>query len=296
MWINIPGWRPAPSFVEPVAVPASAPSDSPQVCLSVNQDWVPYILGAMAQLTQPTTWVDSPPGAAQAAIDDTQDIMAAWGALPACAASCGLFNGEDNYLTAGPASAFDFHTGSGLSVLAWVYTCDIGAVVNQDRNTSGGTGYALDLVASGSNRQAQAAINNGVSQVAHAVGNVLFGLVAFTLDGSNLRQFYNGSLVATTACTILPAYSSSQPLQIGMRTGVQHFSGLMKDVQLYAGRVPDADIAAIYAAGSGTSGAATLRARWLLDEGTGTTAADSSGNGNTATWHGSTPVWGTWPT
>ncbi len=120
-------------------------------------------------------------------------------------------------------------------------------------------------------------------------------MVASTYDGSHIRLFYNGTLIATTAATINPAYNASQPAQIGRKGTGANFSGLMKDVALYAGRVPDADIATIYAAGSGVSGGATLNGHWLLDEGTGTTAADSSGHGNTATWHGTAPYWGEWP-
>jgi len=282
--------------MEPVAIPSAAPADEPTVCIRVNQTWVPYILGSLTQLTQPTTWVDTGAGTVQAALDSAQDLMSLIGASAACsAANAGLFNGEDNYLSAGPSSAFDFHAGGGFSAWAWVYTAGVGALVNQDRNTTGGAGWVLELLISGTSRNLFTAVNNGTTQTTAQTGNVLFGMVAVTYDTANLRLFYNGSLVNTTAATISPAYNSSQPLRIGQRGGGSFYQGIMRDVQVYAGRVPDADIAAIYAAGGGTSAHATLKGWWKLDEGSGTTAADSSGNGNTATWHGTTPVWGNWP-
>jgi hypothetical protein len=166
----------------------------------------------------------------------------------------------------------------------------------QDRNTTGGAGYFLGSFSSGGVRQIYGGLNNGTTAVNNNAGSIFFGLAAVTYDGAHLRTFYNGALVQSTVATISPAYSSSQPFVIGLQAGVGRFAGMMKDVQYYQGRVPDADIATIYTNGGGTSGGATLAGRWLLNEGTGTTAHDTSGNGNDGTWAGTGPLWGTWPT
>lgn len=39
--------------------PTTQPSDAPLVCIQVNQDWIPYMCGALMQLCQPTTWMAS---------------------------------------------------------------------------------------------------------------------------------------------------------------------------------------------------------------------------------------------
>jgi len=296
MWIPTTGWLPSSSYAEPVTIPSTEPGDEPTVCIRVNETWVPYILGSLSQLTQPTTWVSTGAGSIQTALDKSQgllDIIATSG--PCSAANAALFNGEDNYLSIGPASQFDFHAGGGFSITAWLYSAGVGGIWSQDRNTGGGTGLTFDLFTSGTNRNLLCAINNGVTQVIAQTGNMLFSMVAVTYDGTNIRLFYNGSLISTTACTINPAYSSSQPAQIGRVGTGSYFCGIMRDIALYAGRVPDADIATIYSNGGGVSAGTTLNGHWLLNEGAGTTAADSSGHGNTATLHGSAPLWGTWP-
>lgn len=297
MWIPEPGWLPAASFAEPVAIPTPHPLDAPTVCLAVNTTWLPYVLGALAQLSQPPTWDTGSPTALNAVLDDVQDLMSAFGAAGACTApNSALFNGIDNYLSAGPSSAFDFSGSGAWSAWAWVWTAGTGSIVNQNRNGSGGAGWTLDITPSGSNRNVLAAVNNGTTQSIAQAGNALYGMVAVTADAAHLRLFYQGSLINTTAATEHPAYGSTAPLEIGRRAGGSYLQGIMKDVQVYSGRVPDSDIAAIAAAGSGVSAGATLVAHWLLNEGTGTTAADSSGNGHTATLHGSTPRWAVFPT
>jgi Collagen triple helix repeat (20 copies) len=59
MWNPLPGWAQQGSFVEPVAIPAADPADEPQLCFSFNEHWLPYVLGALMQLVQPTTWATS---------------------------------------------------------------------------------------------------------------------------------------------------------------------------------------------------------------------------------------------
>jgi|ERR1700690_1418530 len=44
------------SYVQPVADPGTAPADSPLVCLQVNADWIPYIIGSLMQMMQPRSW------------------------------------------------------------------------------------------------------------------------------------------------------------------------------------------------------------------------------------------------
>ncbi len=297
MWIPTPGWQPSSSYIWPVPIPSTEPDAAPLICVQINASWIPYVLGCLTQLTQPTTWDTTSPSDLADVLSRAQGLASIVGAAGACSeGTAGLFNGADNYLTIGPASQFNFSAGGGYSVTAWVYTAGVGSVLSQDRNTTAGDGWFLDTFLSGTNRALFAGVNNGPSNANANAGNVLFGMVASTYDGSNIRIFYNGTLIATTATSINPAYSSMQPAQIGRRGTTHLFAGAMRDVALYAGRVPDADIATIYAAGGGVSGSATLNGHWLLEEGTGTTAADSSGHGNTATWHGTPPYWGTWPT
>lgn len=51
---------PAPEYVprpKPTEIPAAAWNDEPLFCLAVNDEWVSHILGVLAALDQPDTWI-----------------------------------------------------------------------------------------------------------------------------------------------------------------------------------------------------------------------------------------------
>ena len=47
---------PLASFIFPVTGPTALPADSPTVCVPINVAWLPFVVGAVAQLLQPQTW------------------------------------------------------------------------------------------------------------------------------------------------------------------------------------------------------------------------------------------------
>jgi len=57
--------RPIPSFRAPVPAPTVEPTDAPLVSVCFNYDWLPYVLGALTQLTLQSTWsgFNDPPDA-----------------------------------------------------------------------------------------------------------------------------------------------------------------------------------------------------------------------------------------
>ncbi|MBW7944186.1 DUF2341 domain-containing protein [Patescibacteria group bacterium] len=72
-----------------------------------------------------------------------------------------------------------------------------------------------------------------------------------------------------------------------------YFSGKIDEVKLYDYARSASQIADSYSANAGSgSQAFDPVAKWSFNEGTGTSVADSSGNGNTGTWFGSEPHWG----
>lgn len=48
-----------PSYPRALAAPVAGPCDPPLVCMSFNQEYVPFVAGALSQLTQRTTWLAS---------------------------------------------------------------------------------------------------------------------------------------------------------------------------------------------------------------------------------------------
>lgn len=69
MWDTPPWVAPRSSFSQPMTGPASEPCDPPLVCIEINQEYIPFIAGAMSQLTQRTSWLATDE-------DDLQRILA----------------------------------------------------------------------------------------------------------------------------------------------------------------------------------------------------------------------------
>src|SRR6266513_5324897 len=104
--------------------------------------------------------------------------------------------------------------------------------------------------------------------------------LAVTYDGTTLSLFRNGVLVASRAASGA-APSSTGTLQIGASQFGEYFNGLIDEVRIYDRALSASDIQALLGAAPTPPVAA-----WRLDEGTGSVAADASGNGNAATLGG----------
>jgi hypothetical protein len=103
-----------------------------------------------------------------------------------------------------------------------------------------------------------------------------------TFDGTDVKLYVNGALqfssphsgtlqTDTTGLTIGANYNDAA------HTAQEVFNGKIDEVNVYAQALTAQDVAALYVTKSGPI------VRLALDEGTGTTAADSSGNGNSGT-------------
>src|SRR5262245_58248240 len=100
--------------------------------------------------------------------------------------------------------------------------------------------------------------------------------VAVTFDGSAARFYVNGQLVGTAPHTGTLTANSS-PLSLGNYAG-SRFAGILDETRVYSGALTAAEVSAL--AGGGGAG---LVGSWRFDEGSGGTAGDGSGNGNTGT-------------
>lgn len=84
MWVPERGWLPATSFPEPLAPPSVDPDAAPTVQVCVNRQWVPYIVGALAQLVQPVIWDVPDVAALQTTIERATDLMALFQSPDSC--------------------------------------------------------------------------------------------------------------------------------------------------------------------------------------------------------------------
>lgn len=113
--------------------------------------------------------------------------------------------------------------------------------------------------------------------------NSTWRFVAFTYDGSTLRLYIDGTQDNTKALSASIS-TSTQPLSIGTRNttdAAEYFTGIIEDVHIYSRVLSAAEITTLYGGGQPST---TNLGLWLkFDENSGTSAADSSGNGNTGT-------------
>lgn len=72
------------SFREPVVPPTTGSLDLPLACLTVNTSWLPYIMGALQQLSLPSTWVVADDTALWDILARVQDLLGQWGNSEAC--------------------------------------------------------------------------------------------------------------------------------------------------------------------------------------------------------------------
>jgi|GEM_PF-1902381 len=115
--------------------------------------------------------------------------------------------------------------------------------------------------------------------------------IAVTYDVSGNYQFYvNGS--ADGNGTSLQTFTLSNAVTIGSNgtPGAESYTGSIDDLRVYDNALSSGEIEAIYNGGNGTQGdsASGIHAWWKFDDGTGFTAADSSGNSYDGTLGGST--------
>jgi hypothetical protein len=144
-----------------------------------------------------------------------------------------------------------------------------------------------------------------VVQIAGTMNPGTWYMVTCTYDGTSLKVYLNGALDSTTTTSATPITGSSN-LFIGSGStngdvAASWFDGTLDDVRVYNIALSASQILALYKATAPTPLPCTpidsivpqgLVGWWTFDAGSGTTAADSSGLGNTGTLNGS-PAWTT---
>ena len=194
-----------------------------------------------------------------------------------------------------PASGvLDFGTGS-FTVMAWVKSS---AADNNDqilnKKIYGSSGYSLFIEGSGTSRRARFLIHDGASQ-AYRIGptHIVDGAwhhVAGVVDRSTnqLRLYVDGVQDGLPVdVSTVGSVDTTAAFHIGRYDGAtdRRWPGLIDEV-----RVEDRALSLAEIQQYASNPLAAPAGLWLLDEGTGTTAIDSSPNTNTGTIHGATYV------
>jgi len=118
-------------------------------------------------------------------------------------------------------------------------------------------------------------------------------------SGNTYSWYIDGVNVAATSTTSTPSIrinDGNTYVGVNDNTGGfnEHFQGKLADMRIYGSALTSTQIADIHLAGvTGYLPVGAPLHWWKMDEGTGTTAADSGSSPATLTWHGSGSHWGT---
>jgi hypothetical protein len=188
------------------------------------------------------------------------------------------FDGSTKYVTV--SNAAQLQPWGALTIAGWI------------RGDSWGSGSDVDTIA----RKGDATPNNYAlsiadgkvelllddSDTAGVRGNTTLSTgawyhVAATWDGSTAKIYVNGVLDNTPVSRTAMLGTDTRALYLGGRMGsTDMFNGQIQNVAVYNRALSQAEIARL----------AGMPGKWAFSEGTGTTAADTSGGGNNATLSG----------
>jgi hypothetical protein len=211
------------------------------------------------------------------------------------------FNGTNQYIS--QAATTSLNLGNAFSLAAWVYvTTPVNAsIISKQFTTS--VPYALGFgLASGSSTQMDFGFYDGASwRLVSQSGTFSSGQwvhVVGTWNGTTASLYINGVLnnSSTPGGT---AVDNASAIYFGRRHdsffGTQFFKGRIDDIHIYNRAISATEVATLFGANKAkviTPNKTNLSAQWKFDEGSGLTAKDASGNGNTGAISG-TPTWST---
>ncbi len=225
------------------------------------------------------------------------------------------FDGANDYITMGDVDALDGLTTTSWS--AWIKTTATTEKHFIDKSFCGGTsgdgpvdfGVNFSTVGKVAVYLANGSTVSGVVEGAIDVNDGEWHMATFTYDGSTILIYVDGRLDTTTAWAGGALTSTSNAVEIGGNCnghGGLFWSGQIDEARAYSRVLSAAEIKALYDRGTPdkvNSSVSTpqgtgrldsdLAAYWKLDEGTGTSAADSGANAFSAGTLTSGPTWGT---
>lgn len=208
------------------------------------------------------------------------------------------FNGTSDYISVSHNN--NLNADSGLTIEAWIKASSWAkaqwqnVIVSKDGWASGDEGYTLRA---GDNGKLSFNVGDGGSGGWHEVasGSVMktgqWYHVAGTFDGTTLRVYINGIEQASAAYSGLIA-TTTYDLNIGRITytagGTRNFAGEIDEVKIWDKALSATELRAWMCKKTTNSHPkySELLAYYKFDGGTGTSVADSSGNGHTGTING----------
>lgn len=202
---------------------------------------------------------------------------------------------------------------STFTISGWVKTSSstyaYNYIYSNSRDCCGSPYYGIDFYVSASGRL-QGGVWDGATKSSVLTGTSVippnvWAYVTFSFDGTLLKMYKNGTLLATSTSAVGVGSPASFPTYLGSMGnayGSQYtLGGQLDDVRLYSRALSDADVMSLYRLSGGTTKTSVsptsvasgsgLVGHWTFDGNklTSTTATDSSGLGNNGSVVGSVP-------
>ncbi len=206
-------------------------------------------------------------------------------------------DGSSGYVNAGNKDSFNFGT-QDFSVSFWIKTNDsrsnVGIINKYGSNGSVTTGFVVRMFNGEVCTHFQDVSSNVACNTTSGntyVGNNEWNFVTVNYRRSSDAEFYiNGTLKHTVN---ISSRSGSISNNANLTFGTHSFrlDGFLDDVRIYNRALSSGEIARLYSSGQATRKTVSnqgLVGYWSFDEGAGTVAGDSSGNGNNGTIIGAT--------
>lgn len=211
------------------------------------------------------------------------------------------FDASDDQITVPNATDNQLSGSTAFSVEAWVYGNSAGEISGGrilDKTGGGSVGYMLLNSAGVWSYTLYTGGFTRVSNTITAAYNAWHHIVG-VWDGSTVKLYVNNTTSAANSATGAASDDSAQTLYIGNRSANDrtHYGGIRR-IRLFRNKaLSAADVATLFNSGDYIQDQASpvsgCTGEYNFTEGTGTTLADTSGNGNTATLGATTtaPTW-----
>ena len=182
-----------------------------------------------------------------------------------------------------------------LTFSAWLKRTNVGSIISTGSQADPDDMISLTFWNTGGNAFfSVCGPAGGYDEGAYALNDTNWHLMTLVYDGTltgnanRLKGYVDGQQVTLSITGTIPATlpAPTQPFLIGDYSPSDSENGSIDDVRIYDRTLSPSEINALYAMGSSSYSApsATLAGHWTLDETSGASLADSSGNGNTGTW------------
>lgn len=186
------------------------------------------------------------------------------------------FDGTDDHVKVADASSLD--VGDIFTLSLWVKRGDSGR--KQTLIDKGTNGYYIGFLNTDDIEFSKGDVAE-LARTTTTITNTSWHHVAATKNGSTVKLYIDGADVTGTVTNATLADTATD-LHIGIAAvGIIPFAGNLDDVRIYGRELSAGEISTLYAGGNPSS--SNLRMHLKFDDGTGTTAADSSGNNNNGT-------------